>query len=619
MAHRPPSRARPAVAALLLAAIASSLPACGVTDPDPYGEERLASIPGRAERVTGERTGRARPNPWELWPYHRDLDGRPITDRSIHEGDERHKEGRTAEALATYMRVPQKTLPPEERKALAYRVASTLLSAGRPQEALASLSRYFAASSVLVQDVDPRFSLLLGWGYAQSNDPEQALAWFSRAHVLSRKGSDIDMAARYGVELLLGSLPASRFETLVTVWRRDDFISRIAAEERRRRGQPGYRAPEPLAVAPAPDVPIPGERQAEPAVAVLLPLSGNFGGLGKKTRNGVELALGDAAQSPVKFFFHDSSGDTAQATAQVRELIGSGNVSAILGPLLSDPAVAVSDVAREYGIPIVNLSKRDNLRTGSGVFRLGVTNASQVRSLLDTASGSLGLSRFAVVYPEDENGRQFAEGFRREAAARGLQILFESSYQKGDLNALVSIASQLETFDVDGIFFPDNLTNAARFFSSLSPAFKTKARPLGTANWDNQTELLNSRAALDRAVFVTPFFAGSARPLVRKFVEAYRAAYNEAPDFLAAQGFDAATLMIAALKRRQAEAVSFDQALASIDTYRGVTGEIRIDPSGEIVRHYLSVEFVDGGLREVDGPGGNGAVRDGDYVPPSAP
>lgn len=555
--------------------------------------------------------------PWEVWPYGRDLDGTPLSSEEILVGDRLISGGGDPrEALTGWLKISPNTLPPKQKEALAYRIASTYLSLGQPEQASSYLRRYFEASGIGVDFIRLPFAYLLGWVQGQYKDYTQSLAWFSRAYELAPQQSDLRLKAKEGARYTFTTVPPGTFERFWESLKNDELLSTLWLQEEQKRTRPGFtfQEPPPLVARQAPVAPIaeaPQEQQ-KLKVAVLLPLGGPFGSLGTRTKKGIELAFGPEEKKAIELHFIDSPQNADEAATQVEQLLAGDHYSALLGPLLSDPSLSVSEVARASSVPVLSLSKRESFPVGAGVFRLGVTSSSQVRSLVTAATKSLSLSRFAIVATDDAAGHQFATAFREQALAQGGSIVFEGYYPKNSLEVLTSLAPQVEAADADGVFFPDTISNAARFFSTLSPAYRGRARPLGTGNWDNKTELANSQEVLERAVFVTPFFASSGRGIVQTFVEAYRTLYGESPEFLAAQGFDAATLLLAGLMRQQ-EGVPFQQAVSSISRYEGVTGVIRVEEGGEVVRDYTVVEYLGGQLTELPVPTSDS------YSPPVAP
>jgi branched-chain amino acid transport system substrate-binding protein len=117
-------------------------------------------------------------------------------------------------------------------------------------------------------------------------------------------------------------------------------------------------------------------------------------------------------------------------------------------------------------------------------------------------------------------------------------------------------------------------------------------RPLGTAMWDNAVKIARSQALFERAIFVAPFFSQSNRPEVQSFIESYRAKYKTTPNFLAAQGFDAGTVIMNAIAKRDSSGSSFGEAVKNMPPYSGVTGVIAARASGELERAFYVVEVL---------------------------
>jgi hypothetical protein len=113
---------------------------------------------------------------------------------------------------------------------------------------------------------------------------------------------------------------------------------------------------------------------------------------------------------------------------------------------------------------------------------------------------------------------------------------------------------------------------------------------------------MSSRNVLDGAVFVSPFYAESSRAIIKDFISAYRSKFRSEPDFLAAQGFDAATLAIQAAKRGQEKMVSWPEALMSIDAYDGLTGRIYVGADGELRRSFAVLQLRNGAIIELNSP-----------------
>ena len=582
---------------------------CSTTDNgDKYtGQDQALEFPYRVgKEVDGATQPAKKVFPWEIWTPNKDLEGLPLVNFAILAGDESMRQGNRERALQEYLAVDRRRLLPQEQEALSLRIASTQLSLGDNKAALATISEFFASRQESADYVSAPFSIVLAFAYGRSNQLDQSLAWFSRAHKLAGQNRSIDQIVAYGVRSSLRNIPSDQFEKISAVWEQDGYIRELIAKEREFRSHVGTQ----LATQENQDY---GTLNQQPIntnainVAVLLPLSGKFAALGRSTANGIELSLSGAAinagsdgsASTVGLVVRDTTGDALVAASQVREVSTANNPAVIIGPLLSDAAQSAAEMARQNRVPLLAFSKKNAFATGQGVFRLGATASSQVDSILRLSHGAWNLNRYAVVYPSDANGVEFASAFKSQVVSLGADLTIERAYTKDDNTSFLAIAQEIEKSQVQAVFFPDNILAASRFFSNFNPAFREKIKIFGTANWDNLNQLSRFQNVLNGATFVSPFFLRSQRPVVAKFIEAYRAKYNQEPDFLAAQGFDAGTMVFAALERSAREGSFFAQALSEIGTYEGLTGRIVISPSGECTRTYSLVEFKDGGISEI--------------------
>ncbi|NLF26210.1 MAG: penicillin-binding protein activator [Deltaproteobacteria bacterium] len=548
--------------------------------------------------------------PWEGWPLDRDLLGQPITVRGILLGDQYTRVGQRVQALAEYQKANRLKLSPTEQEALVLRIASTELALDRPKESLSTLSSYFSSKGLNSDQVDLRFALVFAYAFGRDKNLDQSLAWFSRVSRMAAGRGGEHQAAVSGAGLLLRSLPDTQIYTLGEKWSSDVFVYTVIGQELKRRAGSSpaaantatgkfWEGPSP-ATSPESSPRAISTPSGAGQVGVLLPLSGPYAPLGEKVKNGVVLAFeSQAAGLGMQLAFRDTAANSGQAVMALRELMAAGALRAVIGPLLAGPAEAAGQVARENGVPLLALSKKSHFPVGDGVFRLGPTVKSQVSSLLEECYRKLGLVRYAVVYADDQNGLEYHAAFKQKAAELGLEVVFEKSYLPAATAGFSGIIAELEQQRAEAVFFTDSAQNVARFALELPERLRSGIKLLGTSRWDDQAQLRMSQKALDGAIFASPFFAKSTQPLTVQFEGAYRYKFGRAPDFMAAQGFDAGAIVAAALKRAQEQNTPFPAAMRSIDLYQGLTGKIRVGPTGELTRHLTVVQFKNGTLEEL--------------------
>jgi branched-chain amino acid transport system substrate-binding protein len=211
---------------------------------------------------------------------------------------------------------------------------------------------------------------------------------------------------------------------------------------------------------------------------------------------------------------------------------------------------------------------------------------------MDAAYKERRITRFAIAYPQSAVGTEYLQVFKRKVESLGLTLMLEVSYSSTDDGSMAKAAGEIENSGAEAFLLPDTVDASARLLSHIAPAVRRKIRPMGTAVWDNPVKIANSQALFEYAFYVSPFFPQSNRAVVKQFVESYRGRYNTAPNFLAAQGFDTGTLVLAALRKSKSESISFARALASLPPYDGVTGYITAQQPEGIARAFYVVEVT---------------------------
>ena len=567
-------------------------------------------------------TAASEPMPWEIWQPFYDSAGVKLTNGSLLLGDEMLRKGKRRSALEAYLQAQKTKLTDTEAEAAALRTASQYLALDESARALSAVSKYFKSRGQSETDVPTSFSLLLAYAYGRHGDTEQSLAWFSKANRQAQQGERVGVqASDTGATLLLRTIPQKDFETVALDWSSDPFVNELFGRERLRRSSPGYReytdlrrpfwegAGQSLV---ATDLPTPGVvGDGQPAVVgVILSLSDKFGSLGRDTRQGFDLAVEADRETPrARVEVRDVGSDSAAASAAVRELVATSSPAVIVGPLLTDVSVAAADTARELRTPLLSFSKSESFPIGNGITRLGATTTSQIEALVTAAHKDYGISQFAIAYPESANGNEVLNVFKRRLAGYGITPVLEAPYTASDEASILEVAQRLDSAGAQAVLIPDSIEMSVKLLSNLSPSTRKTMRPLGTALWDNPSKIANSQALFDTAMFVTPFFPQSSRPVVQQFNESYKGKFKVAPNFLAAQGFDAGTLVVAAIHKAARERKSFTDALSSLPRYEGVTGLIDMGPGGEIRRSFYVVEVSKNGfLEHFPGTGGVNAA-----------
>lgn len=349
-----------------------------------------------------------------------------------------------------------------------------------------------------------------------------------------------------------------------------------------------------------------------PAIGVLLPLKGDYASFGEEALQGVLLASNAFGKGPseVEVIVKDTGVDMGSVEKAVTELASVTRVTGIVGPLLSSTAAEAAKDAQRLGVPVITLSQKEGVTSaGEFVFRNFLTLEDQARALADYSAGK-GFKRFAVLHPQTNYGVELAKHFDLAVKERGGAVVRQAPYAPGtaDFGAEVKrifgvkatermegrkkVTEFSQSVRIDALFLPDSPEAAALIVPYLDYYGITGVQLLGASGWNSPRLIELSGKAVEGAVFVDGFFAGSSRPGTMEFTGKFEEAYGKAPGLISAQAYDAAMMLMDAAKGQGSDREAVAQRLRATAGFKGATGSISFNARREAQKglFFLTVE-----------------------------
>jgi ABC-type branched-subunit amino acid transport system substrate-binding protein len=358
-------------------------------------------------------------------------------------------------------------------------------------------------------------------------------------------------------------------------------------------------------------------------IGCLLPLSGKYAEYGNRVMQGLSLAASEWSRAhpdePLRLVVRDSRGEPKTARREVQDLVTRENAVAVVGPLNPRCTREIAGLSREWELPVLSLSREPvEGKLAAGVFHPFMSKRAMLDSLLDYCIGTLDYRRLGVLYPEDRHGSTMAGTFTDLVEKMQGTVAGKAGYQPDLTDFKEPIARLLEldpavlsrdrkkrdSFDVpfDAVFIPDGAQTVALLAPQLPYYDLVGVTLLGTNLWADPKLISMGGAYVEGAIFPTPFFADSPSERVREFVEAYRDAYASKPGYLAAQAYDAMTLLLRARAGLTGDPVSrreLVEVLAGTVDFDGVTGTHDLSPEGDMQREFFILQVSSGQLRQL--------------------
>jgi branched-chain amino acid transport system substrate-binding protein len=273
-------------------------------------------------------------------------------------------------------------------------------------------------------------------------------------------------------------------------------------------------------------------------------------------------------------------------------------VSVKAAPIYNMPAGESDDVP---GDPLVEISPASSAPalTGAGpwTFRVTPTDLEFSPVLARHARERLGSRKAAVLYANDEYGQGVTSTFEAAFRRQGGEIVSADPY----LPDILKNPAALDPYLVRAIRRgADALVIGGQADAGVS--IIQAARRLGYTGpilgADGLTGVKDAKGVGEGVFVSSAFLPDRNTPEARKFVAAFRARYNAAPDHRAAQTYDIVYLLHRAIGEVGPDREAIRAYLAGVGgkhpAFEGVSGTIRFDKNGDVIKKPIVIGVVRG-------------------------
>ncbi|HBN26881.1 MAG TPA: hypothetical protein DD405_05385, partial [Desulfobacteraceae bacterium] len=290
--------------------------------------------------------------------------------------------------------------------------------------------------------------------------------------------------------------------------------------------------------------------------------------------------------------------------------------------------------------PIITITQKENIADiGSYVFRNFFTPEMQVRTIVSYAMRKLGLSDFAILYPEDKYGKSFMNIFWDEVVRQEGRIVGIESYKTDQTDFAKSIKklaglyydipqrlvkkevkevkeeveeeveedpakiddNPIAIVDFEAIFIPDEPKRSGLIVPQLAYYDIKDITIFGTNLWHSDTLVKMARQYVQGAVMPDIFFAESSLPQVKEFVKDFEDTFQNKPGFIEAVAYDTATLLFQAAVQPDIYFRSGlrDEIIKTQDFF-GVTGETSFGKNGDAFKKLYLLQIKGKRFEEIE-------------------
>lgn len=339
------------------------------------------------------------------------------------------------------------------------------------------------------------------------------------------------------------------------------------------------------------------------------PITGGAAVYGLGVMNGAQLAVdeinaaGGINGSQIEFNFQDDEHD-AEKSVNAYNALKDWGMQALMGTVTSTPCIAVADkTAADNMFQITPSGSAVPCIANDNAFRVCFSDPDQGAASAKYIGENKLATKVAVIYDSsDVYSSGIYEKFATEAPNQSIEIVAAEAFTADSKTDFSVQLQKAKSAGAEMVFLPIYYTEASLI---LAQAASLDFAPIffGCDGLDGilNVEKFDTKLA-EGVMLLTPFAADAQDDLTKKFVEAYKTAYNDTPNQFAADAYDAIYAIKAAMEDGKVtpdmnasdicDAMKASMVKISID---GLTGAgMTWNASGEPNKEPKAVKIVNG-------------------------
>ncbi|MCC6232231.1 MAG: ABC transporter substrate-binding protein [Verrucomicrobiales bacterium] len=316
-------------------------------------------------------------------------------------------------------------------------------------------------------------------------------------------------------------------------------------------------------------------------------MTGKEATFGQSSHGGTLLAVeevnaaGGVLGKKLELITEDTQSKAGEPATVVRKLITRDQVIAVLGEVASSRSLEAAPIAQQFKVPMISPSSTNPKVTevGDYVFRVCFIDPFQGTVMANFAWNTLKVRKVAVLTDvKSDYSLGLAQYFKQRFEQLGGKMVIDQSFSGGDKDFKAQLTA-IKAAGPDGLFIPAYYTDVgliARQAKELGINF-----PLfGGDGWESPKLIELGGEAVEGKFYSTHYSPEDPSAAVKEFVKRYQARFKgEAPDAMAALGYDSVMVLVDAIKRAGGtDGPKLRDALAATRDFEGVTGRTTMDP-----------------------------------------
>jgi len=341
-------------------------------------------------------------------------------------------------------------------------------------------------------------------------------------------------------------------------------------------------------------------------IASANPMTGDSGQFGQFKVEGMRLAIEQANAAggingrPIELIVEDDMGNPREAANVAQKIASNDKIVAVLGHWNSSCTLAAIPIYDQAGIPTITCSINQAISGASKwVFRISITDQECGRQLADYVVQTLGKKNIAVFYDNNDYGKGEDTVFSARAEELGAKIVARESYIEGQSRDFTAQLTNIKRAKPDILFLAGYYTEAAMICQQMHQ-LGLDIPVIGPDGLNNEKLVELGGKDVEGVMAVSYYDKSMPYPQTAAYAKAYKDKYGRDSDTFAALAYDAANLVIAAMKQNGPTREGIREYLSTVKDFPGVAGPVTFNDKNDATRNIIVLVVKDGKLVPAD-------------------
>jgi branched-chain amino acid transport system substrate-binding protein len=337
---------------------------------------------------------------------------------------------------------------------------------------------------------------------------------------------------------------------------------------------------------------MPALAQESIKIGFFAPITGPVAADGASAKQAVELAVKDVNAAggimgkQIELIVYDDRLNPQEAVAIANKLIEKDQVAGVVSGSYSGPTRVTAPIFAKAGMPMVAgyAVHPDVTKAGESNFRNGFLGEVEGGAAGEYAVKVLKSTHPAVIYMDNDFGREISAGFMARAEKLGAKIVEKEIYKYPGEKDFRPYLTRIKEAKPD-LIFAAGYYDVAALIVRQAKELGITVQILGEEGFDSPKFIELAGPAAEGVIIATNLNRDDPRPVVQNFLKNYKAAYKIDPDMVGASSYDALMILANAIGRAgSTDHAAIVKALLQTTDYNGLTGKLTRFVKGEVVK-----------------------------------